>query len=234
MSIPPAKRPRHSDDPSSSSSTTRQDPLITQLTDALNTLPPDQLRYIVASILPSHPYTLQDFLARYQAYLNSIEDQRRKAPPKDFDYLSKSCWKELNITHRKLRPSQQYGITGEVAGVIQSAVREITKGCRDSPRSETKLSALETLRKISKSIILCDEREIRKGVMNDDRTPDSLAHAMVEILDGMNEEEMVGLEETETPNGIRWLVEEYNKYAIDCFDQVLDSLDGDGEEDEED
>ncbi|WVQ67257.1 uncharacterized protein L199_005452 [Kwoniella botswanensis] len=181
------------------------------------------------SILPSHPYALQDFLAHHQAYLNSIEDQRRKAPPKDFDHLSKSCWKELNITHRRLRPSQQCGITGEVAGVIQSAVREITKGCRDSPRLETKLSALEALRKISKSIILCDEREIRKGVMNDDWTPNSLAHAMVEILDGMDEEEKDRL----GPNGIRWLVEEYNKYAIDCFDQVLEILDGDEEEDEE-
>ncbi|WWD03379.1 hypothetical protein V865_001431 [Kwoniella europaea PYCC6329] len=180
MSLPPTKRLRHSNDP-------------------------HQLRYILASILPSHPYALQDFLAHHQAYLSSIEDQRRKAPPKDFDYLSKSCWKELNVNHRTLRPSQQFEIIGDISEVIENAIATILKGYKESPRVETKLSALETLRKIGKSIILCDEGEIRKGVMND-TTPSVLDDAMVEILDGMVEEDI---------------------------GQVLDVLDGDEEEEED-
>ncbi|WVW84138.1 hypothetical protein I302_106167 [Kwoniella bestiolae CBS 10118] len=224
---PPSKRARQD----SSTSTSTEHPQLTQLNHALTTLPPPQLTQILQIVLPHHPHALADFLTHHQAYLSSLEDARRKAPPKDFDHLSKSVWKELNITHRKLRPSQQFEVIGDIQEVIEDAIKTILRGCKDSPRVETKLSALETLRKIGKSMILCDEGEIRKGIIH--YTPSVLADAMVEILHGMDEGEMDRLEETETPGGIRWLESQYGRYGVNVFGAVLYVLDGDDDEEED-
>ena len=84
----------------------------------------------------------------------------------DFDYLSKAAWKTLNVTYDRLSGSQAFEFSGEAAQKIEECFETIQKRCPKTANFRTKESALETLRKIGKSICLSVGvvgREIRKN-----------------------------------------------------------------------
>ena len=114
---------------------------------------------------------LLDAACQYPDILGKIENEAsvRAAAERnkvlDFDYLSKSAWKTLNVTYDRLRDSQAFEMSGEAAASIQSDLKIIKRQCPETASFETKRSALETLRKIWKSICLSVgviPREIRK------------------------------------------------------------------------
>nr|XP_018262974.1 uncharacterized protein I303_04464 [Kwoniella dejecticola CBS 10117]OBR85132.1 hypothetical protein I303_04464 [Kwoniella dejecticola CBS 10117] len=210
---PPAKRARASAATDDAHHSANPD----FLAEALQHLPPQHLKGLITQTFLRHPDALIPSLA-----------ERSKAPARNFDHLSKSCWKELNITHKRLSLSQQYQISGEVSEVLESACGTILKGVTESPRYESKLSGLETLRKISKSILLCDLGQIRHEIMGGgSQTIDVISNAMVSILNTLNdgEREKFGQEE-ELIKGIKWVNNEMERYSIEEYAKVVAILDG--------
>lgn len=67
----------------------------------------------------------------------------------------------LNKKYAKLRPSQQFGMTGDIMQELSEAREEIMGKAGKETRFETRRNALEVLRKICKSVMLCEEQQIR-------------------------------------------------------------------------
>ena len=72
----------------------------------------------------------------------------------DFDHLSKSAWKTLNVDYARLKGSHAYDTSGEASQNIEACFESIERRCPEYANFETRKSALETLRKIAKSICL--------------------------------------------------------------------------------
>lgn len=89
------------------------------------------------------------------------------APSKDFDSYSKSCCHSLNTEHKLLKSSKQFEATGDVVAVLESSRQKIIMEAGPDRVWQTRRNALEVLRKICKSILLCDVQVIRHELMKD-------------------------------------------------------------------
>lgn len=128
--------------------------------DAVN---PSTIPELVNSI---DPKTISDLLiAAAKAYPDVASHVQRevdriaafeRAKFIDFDYLSKSAWKTLNVTYARMKGSHAFDMSGEAAASIEGCVKTIRTDCPKTASFQTKKSALETLRKIGKSICLSD------------------------------------------------------------------------------
>jgi len=92
----------------------------------------------------------------------------RAAPPVNFDSYSKNCWYTLNIKYRNLRSSR----------------RAILKKARLDTRWATRRNALEVLRKICKSVVLCDVQVIQHELMNSTCEIYNFAESMTRLAKG--------------------------------------------------
>lgn len=106
----------------------------------------------------------------------------------NFDYLSKSAWKTLNVTYDRLKDSHAFEMVGEAAKSIDECFESIRTRCPETASFKTKESALETLRKIGKSICLSNGvvgHEIRKHY----QYGGELVPVMLAIAEGLTDEE---------------------------------------------
>lgn len=95
-------------------------------------------------------------------------EKRKKAESersRDFDHFSKSIWKDLNVTYDRASGRRQYDAGYEVCADIESTFYTIAKETPAYATSGTKLSALETMRKILKSLVL-SQGEVPKVARN--------------------------------------------------------------------
>ena len=76
----------------------------------------------------------------------------------NFDHYSKSVWKELNIRHARKSGSHQYEAAGDAYNCALEAISDIEGKVKPHSSFQTKKSAMETLRKIGKTICLADDR----------------------------------------------------------------------------
>ncbi|WWC61973.1 uncharacterized protein I303_104559 [Kwoniella dejecticola CBS 10117] len=199
---PPAKRARASAATDDAHHSANPD----FLAEALQHLPPQHLKGLITQTFLRHP----DALIPSLAGMSSTNDDSKKSGPK----------RPLGISI--------ISISGEVSEVLESACGTILKGVTESPRYESKLSGLETLRKISKSILLCDLGQIRHEIMGGgSQTIDVISNAMVSILNTLNdgEREKFGQEE-ELIKGIKWVNNEMERYSIEEYAKVVAILDG--------
>ncbi|KAF1345041.1 hypothetical protein BDV97DRAFT_40151 [Delphinella strobiligena] len=72
----------------------------------------------------------------------------------DFDHLSKEVWHELNTRYSGLSGSKQYDRAYDALGVVLDCVAEIGEQTPVHASFGTKKSALETLRKMGRSVCL--------------------------------------------------------------------------------
>lgn len=72
----------------------------------------------------------------------------------DFDHYSKSAWYQINKKHDRKSGSKQYEAGYEVASDIENMFKTMAKQTHAHSPLATKRSALETMRKILKSICL--------------------------------------------------------------------------------
>ena len=108
--------------------------------------------------------TIRSFLAaaayRYPPIASLILDEHRKiaaaqqARVIDFDHYSKSAWKVINVTYSKLSGSRQYEASFQAAASVEGYIKAIGKDTPAHASFDTKKSALQTLRKIGKTIAL--------------------------------------------------------------------------------
>ena len=108
----------------------------------------------------------------------------------DFGYHSKSVWRTLNVDYVKgIKSSRQFELSGEAFDSVSSSIEDIRNRCPVHASYVTKYSALETLRKIRKIIILSSDDTLGNEVQNRFCSDTVLEDTMWGIVTGMTEEE---------------------------------------------
>ena len=173
MSSRPAKRAR------SAANTDTVEPA--KIPELVNSLDPKGIANLLIKAAETHP----NIASLVQREVDRIAAAER-TKVLDFDYLSKSAWKTLNVTYDRLKDSHAFEMAGEAAASIEGCIKTIRTGCPKTASFGTKENALETLRKIGKSICLSTgvvPREIRK--YNGQLVP-----TMLGIAESLTDEEM--------------------------------------------
>ncbi|KAK5659484.1 hypothetical protein OQA88_685 [Cercophora sp. LCS_1] len=140
----------------------------------------------------------------------------------DFDHYSKSAWRTLNTSHyTRLSSSKQYDASFDAFEEILECITSIQRQTMGNTKSSygTKLSALETLRKIAKTVLLGDDtlgHEVRKQF----QWESALADAMLEITTSMTPEERLRAGANDDGKGalvdkLEWVHAEAGAYCIE-------------------
>lgn len=219
MSTRPAKRARADTDSDA------VDP--SKLEELVDSIDSRTVANLLVAAGKAHPYIASSI----QQEVDRIAAAER-AKVLDFDYLSKSAWKTLNVTYNRLKDSHAYEMTGEAARSIDECFESIRARCPKNASFKTKESALETLRKIGKSICLSNGvvgHEIRIYYQDGGK----LVPVMLDIAESLTDEEL----ETLRPWCDDKLVELQGMAEGYCIfedlGQVIDVWDGDGEGEDE-
>lgn len=120
------------------------------------------------SILAAACFKHPDIKAMVDQWLKA-KIQRESQRVIDFDWYSKSVWKDLNITYRKLSGSKQFDKPFEVFEDICESINYIRKQCTGIASPQTRFNGLLVLRKIGKAITLSGDTlgpEVRKQFGN--------------------------------------------------------------------
>jgi hypothetical protein len=156
----------------------------------------------------------------------------------DFDHYSKTAWKALNVTYARLSMSKQYEISHEACHTIQDCIAAIGDQTPAHASYGTKKSALETLRKIGKTIALGPMDEIGKAVKQNFQYETCLEETMVRVVESMSETERADvmtmefedkLEELEELAGNQCIFEDLKRVR----ETLLAAVDEEEEEEEE-
>ena len=107
----------------------------------------------------------------------------------DFDYLSKDVWKALNVTYGKLRGARQYELAGEAQRVVVGCIETIRMGCATVASYETKLNAVETLRKIGKTICMSGNEVVGREIIKAFESEKILEDTVLAIVQSMTDDE---------------------------------------------
>jgi hypothetical protein len=157
---------------------------IIEITALIDRLPEPAVRNLLINAALRHAdiaSTVQDLHNR------AIVALRNRAI--DFDHYSKSAWKALNVTYARLSGSNQYEIAGEAMSQITDCIEAINKATPEHASFGTKKSALETLRKIGKSIALGNADVLGHEVQKQFQWDHSLETTMLRIAESMSVEE---------------------------------------------
>lgn len=174
---PSAKRARAEPDPA--------------LWNLITSLPPSKKDHILLTLCQKDPALADHVRHTHQQHLaeEAANEAARKAaePPVNFDQYSRTCWHALNTEHKRKKSSAQYNAAGDVSHDIDNARRAIMKKAGKGTRWETRRNALEVLRKISKSVMLCEVQVIRRELMKDGILLGGFADSMLRLAKGMSE-----------------------------------------------
>ncbi|EON67020.1 hypothetical protein W97_06136 [Coniosporium apollinis CBS 100218] len=181
MSAPPAKRQRVSSFDAPHAIIPQFDPV-----KAINALSEGTVRRILLDAAHTHASVLLRIDAAYNALV-----AREQARVIDFDHFSKSVWKELNNDHRHENGSRQYNSAGPAYHYVVSVIDTIRTEAGPESSLGTRISALETLRKIGKSIALSGTDVLGHEVIKSFQQTDCFEETMRDILEVANEEEIV-------------------------------------------
>jgi hypothetical protein len=124
-----------------------------------------------------------------QTSYNDLLAAEAAKPEVNFDSYSKDCWHILNKKYARLSGSEQYDVIGDIMEALGESRSAILGAAGPQTRWETRRNALEVLRKIAKSVMLCEEGVIRHELMKQPHELGAFADAMVEIARGMTEGE---------------------------------------------
>ena len=160
-----------------------------EVINMLKDLGPELVQNILLDAYSAWPEVECMVKEKYAEFVKEKTAKKAREQPLNFDSKSKACWHALNTQNKRLKPSQQYQRVGEVFTVLSENRKDIMKKADKTTRWETRRNALETLRKICKSIMLCDEQVIKHEVMNDGVTLAEFVKDMVTLADGMTERE---------------------------------------------
>ena len=164
----PAKRVR------SSSETVAVD--LSTIPELVESLDPASIADLLVTAAQTHP-DIASLVKRISA--------AERAEVRNFDHLSGSAWRSLNV---HVKDSQAYGMARGAADSVQGCLNTIQKGCRKTTSFRTKESALETLRKIGKSICLSNG-VIGREIRNDYELAGELVITMLVIAESLTQEE---------------------------------------------
>lgn len=150
---------------------------------ALRSCDPNQLIEVLAKLSEGNPSITS--WARTNYHRQVLKEQARVL---DFDHHSKTIWWSINKEYTRLLGSRQYEKVGEVFESVEDSIASIQQNVTAKASFGTKASAIETLRKIAKTICLsgdvmgCEIRKMYQGY-------NSLTIAMIHVLECMSDEE---------------------------------------------
>lgn len=170
-SIQTFKRPRTEIEPS--------------LWNQILSLPHTTIQSLLYQICSANP-SLSSFVTSAH---NARVAEEAARPPVSFDHYSRDCWYTMNKKYKRLSCGQQFEMMGDICQVLDESRDAIVEAAGAGVRWETRRNALEVLRKISKSIMLCDEPQIRHELMKDGYMLGQFADSMQELARGMTKEE---------------------------------------------
>ncbi|KAH7327037.1 hypothetical protein BKA65DRAFT_509807 [Rhexocercosporidium sp. MPI-PUGE-AT-0058] len=127
------------------------------------------------------------------SFVTSAHDARVTAeaarPPVNFDHYSRDCWYTMNKKYKRLSCGKQFEMMGDICQVLDESRDAIVEAAGAGVRWETRRNALEVLRKICKSIMLCDEPQIRHELTKDGYMLGQFADSMQQLARSMTKEE---------------------------------------------
>ncbi|TVY46245.1 hypothetical protein LOCC1_G004051 [Lachnellula occidentalis] len=155
------------------------------LWDQICKLPPQTTQKVLYEICMQNP-TASAFVQSADT-LRLAEESNK--PPVNFDSYSKSCWHTLNTEYKRLSGSKQYEAMGDIYAVLSDSREAIMKKAGPDTKWGTRRNALEALRKICKSIVLCNEQQIRHEILKDGYVLMGFTDSMLELATAMSPEE---------------------------------------------
>lgn len=108
----------------------------------------------------------------------------------DFGQHSKSVWRTLNVGYTKgIKDSRQFEMSGDAYQEVVTKIEDIRDRCPVHASYVTKYSALETLRKIGKIIIMSGDSTLGSEVRKSFSSDSIIEKTMQGIVKGMTTEE---------------------------------------------
>lgn len=184
MSSRPVKRKRLDTDTDTGTDTDTDAVDPSKLPELVDSLSPRRIANLLISAANAYPdiaFLIQEEVDRVAA--------AERARVLDFDYLSKSAWRSLNVGFDGLRGWEAHEVAGEAAESIKGCIEEIRTCCPKTTNFKTKESALETLRKIGKSFCLSSGTLVYE-IKNDYDAGEELVPVMLEIAKSLTDEEI--------------------------------------------
>ena len=155
-----------------------------RIAKSIATLKPD----IVANLLLEAAIGNPDVATLVKSHAASVKQSERTIDV-DFSHHSKSVWKTINVTYSRLSGSKQFDASGDALHSVVKVIKEIRKQCPAHVSLNTKFSALETLRKIGKTIALSAGDVVAHEVQKDFQRDSILEDTMMGIIQSMTPEE---------------------------------------------
>jgi hypothetical protein len=180
MSGPPTKRQRTN---TIGASVSGPDSINTDIIPVIHSLPVGKVRQFLAAAADSYPAVAKLILDEHRKIVAA-----QQAKVIDFDHYSKSAWKVINVTYGKLSGSRQYEASFQAVADVKRYIQAIGKDAPAHANFGTKKSALETLRKIGKTIALSTD-VIGHEVRIEFQSESCLETTMLRIAKSMAEEE---------------------------------------------
>ncbi|CAK1360581.1 unnamed protein product [Cercospora beticola] len=142
----------------------------------------------------------------------------------DFDHLSKRAWHAINSQYAGMSGSKQYDRSWDVTRDVVECIESIRGQVKEFSSFDTKVNALETLRKIAKTILLSGDvigHEVRQHF----QCESAFSEAVAEILDSMSEDECVAAGQNVSEVGKGTLLEKLEWVCAEAEDHCLEDLD---------
>lgn len=163
---------------------------LTKLYESINTLDFATMRSFLLTAASESPKIANLIEAQTTSETKKdIEEKEKEKAAKevvDFSHSSKSVWYTLNKEYSRLKCSRQFGVAHDAIESIVQTIENIKKRCPPDASYGTKSSALETLRKIGKSIVLSTGDELTKRVRQSFQWNSILEDTMKTIVKSMS------------------------------------------------
>lgn len=157
------------------------------LRTAIDSIDHEQLKNYIYQ-LATIPYHSHSLVANWIYERHHEKIMAEQARVINFDKNSKNVWYELNVAHKRESGSRQYESAFDAHSYVCEVIASIETHVKYHSSYATKKSALETLRKIGKTICLTGDTigsEVRKQFGHGDE----LDSAMLAILGQMSSDE---------------------------------------------
>ncbi|MCJ1391275.1 hypothetical protein MMC18_004138 [Xylographa bjoerkii] len=134
---------------------------------AILSLPDATIAGLLLHAAGQHPDVAANIAAAVERVTAQNDAHAESARVIDFDHYSKTAWRAINLQYKSMKGSYQYNASCGVQDDVVGCIEDIRKQCPAGVSYGTKKSALETLRKIGKTVCLSGGdvigHEVQKG-----------------------------------------------------------------------
>ncbi|MCJ1398459.1 hypothetical protein MMC11_001659 [Xylographa trunciseda] len=190
MATPPAKRKR-----ADSTSIPQPDPLKIDYLPTILSLEAGTIANLLSDAAHKYSDVALTIIAEKRRFI-SVEREKAKndalaqsAKVIDFDHYSKTAWRAINLQYKSMKGSYQYNASFGVQKDVVGCIKTIAKQCSAGASYGTKKSALETLRKIGKTVCMSGGDVIGHEVQIGFQADTSLEDTMYAIVENMTQQE---------------------------------------------